>query len=365
MDNITDLSSLKKSPMFQLSLSSKELFHSNFLAWLGIDADLRQVFKSLMIGLGIKEAFVKSWKDNFEVLREKDHLDLIVKARDISDDQSNYNKQTTLDSWYVVIENKIKSIPNDKQLESYSTKCGNCQEKLLLVISGEPMPLNYGWRRVNYTQVVKALESSMHLVSNSYKKAIIADYVDMLKYLINIIECQEVSMESNYIYNPTTELKELRIADLVDKWRAAKISKMYEENTDFEFNVGYTDAQSLIETYVPLDNIELGIQIQGRQYRRCIIGNIKDDAILNICKGFLFETRSKFREKMNSEYPNIFDTEAVKGEQNKPFCSYNKNKVGKTFWYQYVVIREDATIEQIMECVVKDRTLAENILKKQ
>jgi hypothetical protein len=185
MDNITDLSSLKKSPMFQLSLSSKELFHSNFLAWLGIDADLRQVFKSLMIGLGIKEAFVKSWKDNFEVLREKDHLDLIVKARDISDDQSNYNKQTTLDSWYVVIENKIKSIPNDKQLESYSTKCGNCQEKLLLVISGEPMPLNYGWRRVNYTQVVKALESSMHLVSNSYKKAIIADYVDMLKYLIN------------------------------------------------------------------------------------------------------------------------------------------------------------------------------------
>jgi hypothetical protein len=33
-DLISESDILKKSPLFNLSLSSKELFHSNFLAWL-------------------------------------------------------------------------------------------------------------------------------------------------------------------------------------------------------------------------------------------------------------------------------------------------------------------------------------------
>ena len=45
---------LAKSPMFKLSLSSKELFHSNFLEWLS-NVD-EKAFKSLILDMaGLKE----------------------------------------------------------------------------------------------------------------------------------------------------------------------------------------------------------------------------------------------------------------------------------------------------------------------
>ncbi len=39
---------LQNNPIFQLSLSSKELFHSNFLAWLAEDKNTRGIFNQLM-----------------------------------------------------------------------------------------------------------------------------------------------------------------------------------------------------------------------------------------------------------------------------------------------------------------------------
>ena len=39
---------LQNNPIFQLSLSSKELFHSNFLAWLAEDKNTRSLFNRLM-----------------------------------------------------------------------------------------------------------------------------------------------------------------------------------------------------------------------------------------------------------------------------------------------------------------------------
>lgn len=39
----TFVETLKNNPIFQLSLSSKELFHSNFLAWLAEDDNTRCV----------------------------------------------------------------------------------------------------------------------------------------------------------------------------------------------------------------------------------------------------------------------------------------------------------------------------------
>lgn len=39
---------LKGNAIFQLSLSSKELFHSNFLAWLAEDENTRNIFNQIM-----------------------------------------------------------------------------------------------------------------------------------------------------------------------------------------------------------------------------------------------------------------------------------------------------------------------------
>lgn len=42
---------LQNNPIFQLSLSSKESFHSNFLAWLAEDKNTRGIFNQLMASL--------------------------------------------------------------------------------------------------------------------------------------------------------------------------------------------------------------------------------------------------------------------------------------------------------------------------
>ena len=58
MSNITNyqeaINYLKTSPMFNLSLASKELFHSNFLYWLSIID--KQLFKNLIEELGVETA---------------------------------------------------------------------------------------------------------------------------------------------------------------------------------------------------------------------------------------------------------------------------------------------------------------------
>lgn len=356
---------LHQSPMFHFSLHAKELFHSNFLAWLGTDAELRPVFKAVILRLGIDKTFIESWSDDFEVLREKDNLDLVVKAPDglRNAKHKNAKAQIVPGKWYVVIENKVKSIPTERQLKEYTEKCGDDTiRKLLLVISGDAKDLNNGWRRVNYTQVSDALKESLPLVINDYKKAIIADYIGMVEALVAIVNSVDISMDSAYLYVPSRELDDLRIADLVDKWRAARIANIININTGLHCNPGYTNKQSIIETFVPFKNFSIGIQIQGKQYRRCIMGNIPEEEIVEVSEGFLKGTRAEFRNEMNSLYPGVFDTTPISGEENRNYCSYGKKTDGVTFWYQYVVIKKDTTIGQIMECLASDMKMIREYL---
>lgn len=369
MNNQSDYQYLKESPMFHFSLHAKELFHSNFLAWLGMDPELREIFINVLIkGFGIDEETVKSWGNEFEVLREKDNLDLIVKAPDHIEKSKrrNANDRIVSGQWYVVLENKIKSVPNKAQLDKYaediSKKCGGDPgkvEKILLSICESDIELNDGWRLVTYSNIADSLKKSVNQVKNPYKRYILEDYIKMVEALIDILNSEEVNMTSPFLFRPSRELDELRIADLVDKRRASRIAEIYAKNTTgLEYYSGYTNKQSLIETFARYGNIGTGIQIQGSQYRHCITGDIKESEVADKSKGFLSNTRKEFRDKMLKLYPGIFETKPVKGEANRRFNSYNKDKEGETFWYQYVTIRPDATIEQIMECIAEDMKTA-------
>lgn len=363
-----DYKYLNESPMFHFSLHAKELFHSNFLAWLGMDPELREIFINVLIeGFGIDEETVKSWVNEIEVLREKDNLDLVVKAPDHIEKSKRRkaNDRIVSGQWYAVIENKIKSIPNKDQLVRYADdinkKCGGDPgkvEKILLSICESDIELTDGWRLVTYSNIVDVLKDSVNQVKDPYKKYIITDYIKMIEALIDILNSEEVNMTSPFLFRPSRELDELRIADLVDKRRAARIAEIYTKNTGLKYDSGYTNKQSLIETFARYGNIGMGIQIQGSQYRHCIMGDIKESEVVDKSNGFLSNTRKAFRDKMLKLYPDVFESRSVRGEDNRHFNSYDKNKAGNTFWYQYVTIRPDATIEQIMECIAEDMKTA-------
>ena len=114
---------LKKSPMFNLSLSSKELFHSNFLYWLSLIN--RDAFKKLIQGL-LNNNSELDWGEQWEVSREYMSFDLCV--MDKSDEsidpcaESEQNNTKNRPKIYLVIENKVKSIPYKAQLDKYVCK---------------------------------------------------------------------------------------------------------------------------------------------------------------------------------------------------------------------------------------------------
>ena len=123
MGIITDL---KNSPMFHLSLSSKELFHSNLLAWLAEDPDTRELFVEVLKLFGLENSQARDLaegirKDKYMVLREYNNFDFcICEKLENNDDESD--EKSLVGKIVLVLENKFKSIPYEKQLKEYIEK---------------------------------------------------------------------------------------------------------------------------------------------------------------------------------------------------------------------------------------------------
>ena len=131
------LASLAKSPTFVMSLGAKELFHTNFLAFLLESREpsiqpIQSKLKTLFFGHG-KVGRVVTW-------REKNSLDLVIMPApktngnteeaeldyNCSCDKCNNNAAGKSYKYChtiaVVIEAKLKSIPTHQQLDDYDKK---------------------------------------------------------------------------------------------------------------------------------------------------------------------------------------------------------------------------------------------------
>jgi hypothetical protein len=104
---------LKNNFLFQASLGSKELFHSNMLAWILEQKNDNGEFEALkifmMYVLNIDIPLITN-QEEIKIAREENKIDLTIKWK-------------TGDDWnFVFIENKMKSIPTEKQLTEYDDK---------------------------------------------------------------------------------------------------------------------------------------------------------------------------------------------------------------------------------------------------
>lgn len=109
------INKLKKSPIFNLSLSSKELFHSNFLSWLAenYNEEFGHIFIEYLKDKPTKSSRIK------DIKREKKNIDLSFTYIENSQE--------------LLIENKIKSIPYVEQLIKYS-KAGTKNQNYIVTI---------------------------------------------------------------------------------------------------------------------------------------------------------------------------------------------------------------------------------------
>ena len=112
MENIIE--NLKNNFLFQASLGSKELFHSNLIAWILEQENENGEYEALKIFLKTINAKVPlnslKKENEIKISREENNIDLIIKWKE----NEEWN--------FVFIENKIKSIPTSTQLEEYNEK---------------------------------------------------------------------------------------------------------------------------------------------------------------------------------------------------------------------------------------------------
>ncbi len=361
MENV--INSLRRSPLFNLSLSSKELFHSNFLYWIAKNYPLE--FGELFI-----EFLSVSSEDLYlnpnEVFREKEYIDLSFKY-------SNGQE--------VLIENKVKSIPYIQQLEKYSENHNSNKNYILLSLSypsffqsKDKLMINgVIWHYLSYVDLRIKLKSLSCNLSDEYHKKIIEDYCFFIEGLEEVNELCELKTEDffdfhsigkNQIYEDLQEIRlhdfylkkkyELIAFELFNKLKA-KDKSLFDFGSPFAWESknstifighGMTRAQGFIDLkYLISSNLALGIQIQGDNYRMVV-----EDANGKVAKNI--------KEKLDSglwfDFSKFFPGLIIHPKGKKEF-----NKYGETFFYKSVKLGTDFKLDKIFEIILSDVNLIE------
>lgn len=207
----TIIKDLSNNVMFSLSLSSKELFHSNLWAWLG--RKYPKMFTEIFLDEKVE------LDENSIILREYKNFDLYVETKN---------------SIYV-FENKCKSMPNKSQLKEYDKKLAEIKDekkkeietKTKLISYFEPIgtyvwtdddtpPRKHDWSIITYNKLyenfTESFKKNEKIIENN-DKIIIEEYIKCLKLLNdlhNSIELNDkTTIEKYYSLLDNNEIKEL------------------------------------------------------------------------------------------------------------------------------------------------------------
>ncbi len=376
---------LKTSPLFNLSLSSKELFHSNFLSWLA--QQYPEFFVEICKDLGC----MAGWSNtHWNVKREYMNFDLCIEADgDI----------------VLVLENKVKSIPSKSQLDEYVSKLNKKEKQdnenrdLLLLSLSTSFPDKQAienamkWQIRSYEDLWQAIMKNKHnFVHNLYENDLIEDYCLFIATLHELSKSWKVENTSHFLLseNEKKTSKDLRIADLQDKiWYSQLLEQLNtclkEDNRwhnvisgmniekigrnenkclcEVFTNYGFTHGQGLLEAKIKINkDYVLLIQIQGNRYCHGIEwikkGKWNYNQLWEMTKEEeLIKNLSffQFTENKPAHFPNICKdiNEPITNRKRKDEIR-NFNKYGDRFLYQSKQIKEEALVSEVLDAIKKE-----------
>lgn len=404
---------LKKSPMFNLSLSSKELFHSNMLAWIAEDEETKDLFVEILKLFGVEEAKAQDFadkirKDEYMVLREYKNFDLcICKKEPAPNTVKGYKEGQIL----LVLENKFKSIPYKAQLEKYQQKAyelNKSEENLHFVLlsltqnayefdfNTNPFKVeNCDWHYVSYEDYAKLLLKDSSV--KDFKAQVIKDYANYIKefsnYLSQNLPQSITSGKWTSTLAPNDDLKPIRMDDIWQKLIANLIlielceagvkaqlvtsPNQYSVGTKTEdfiklqgkpvvhVGAGLSRASGLVEIKINIGgDCVFGVQIQGGLYKRLLETtkgvlptNTTDQRDYYISKLNVFSDMFRLKETDVWNFtPNIFDN------SHPLYPKWKNTKAGlqgfggydNTFIAQWKKISKDATVGDVIAAMIED-----------
>lgn len=283
-----ELKELQENPMFKFSMSSLELFHSNFLEWLfdqnysaflkcfGIEVETNKEYtieREFCLGSSKNDGKKKNWI-----------TDIAVFAKDKNNDDEKYRSELVL-----IIENKIKSLPSKGQLEAQAEFAGNNCKKVLLTLF--VLPKDYdckglGFAVVEYKDLIKGIREQYK--NTKYFVPYIEDYCQMVETLKRIIDNDKVVIKNKDGYftfhYDSDNLKDCGMQDAFRKYQAAQLVQMasneFNDKSKYNYEMPIITAANLnnkkacVDVFLELEkDLYVGVQIEYDQFRVCFLGN--------------------------------------------------------------------------------------------
>lgn len=346
--NMDYLKNLKANPIFAMSLSEKELFHSNFWAWL---------FERNKKYIGIFFDEIIDIKE-YTVEREQGNRDITVWTE-------NGHKA-------YVIENKLKSIPKVEQLIKYQQTLDTKFTKGIITGIYAPRFELDGWKFMSYDVIGRKIKEIANKTENDcFEKQLIIRYADMLADLISAMNESYRLTLNKWQLNCFKNFEKSRIDDVLKKLKASELASYLDkelkdavpENAGrngcytLRIEEGFTNKSPLIDLfYVFYDSNELskiGIQIQGTQYKRIVeykkMPEEKKDKIFE-----KFAALGWFEDYDRNNSKIIMGRKTA---QTKRYCLFKP-----AFMYQYWTMDEEVPFEVIKEHLIDDLSFAAKIL---
>lgn len=367
------IKNLENSPIYAMSLGSKELFHSNFWAWL-----MRRNKGFVRFFFNEIDDEKLSGKENFEyVKREEKNRDITIH---------------TVDGGIYVIENKIKSLPYVKQLAKYQIEAGRSfnggvlaalkdpnfdenveykviankeehnvkvrkdENKYSFVIDGKLS--DKVWRFLSYTDIVSEVKKNNMNFSNS-ETYIIDEYIKVTKEISDIIT-QKIDDNENVFSLECTELHDLK--DIYKKYKMSHFNEYLRTKlanySGLKIVQGYSNDANLSIFYErKLESgirKRVGIQIEGKQYRR-YAEFLDGDKRIEFDK---YKDRNWFVNIENG-YLNYGQDIKRKTGMKRDRCQYN----GGIFVYQYWKIDYETTYDTLARVIEDDMKIAKDLVE--
>lgn len=265
---------LDNSIIYQMSLNSHELFHSNLWAWL-MEKDRRFI-----------SVFFPELSAAEKIRREEDNRDITIWY----DDNNAY-----------VIENKFKSIPTEAQLISYEKKLrleNKFAKGILTGICKPAISIGMGalsnWSFLSYEEIANRIDDYVLSAGeplDTFSVNVIKQYSSMIRNLCSIVqfELEKNKDHVSQLEPPKTEkYNTIRIRDLLIKMHADafcaelrnderydKLQQSLGQDCELIIEAGFSNKSGIVDALIQVKSNNpkqeydrrIGVQIQGNQFR--------------------------------------------------------------------------------------------------
>lgn len=319
---------IKRSPMFYLFVSSRELFHTNFWYWLSTlnKAETVKLFTDTQFDADL--FFKREHRQCLKIdkVKKKANIDLLI-----CDDK---NSQAL-----VAIENKIKDFAKEEQLTKIRDAFSDDKIEFIVttLFSYADLESQFkNWKIKTYKEIAEAINASA-FTTDSYYQNLIEDYKRFtanLALLAEEISKQYLNDTYNFAITQVRKgkdkafesiakdeprnlfelLDEIKMWESYQKFRASHLLYHFSKTTT---NTSYTTYHSLNNRKATIgfeykikgdDKLKVGIQIEDQQFRKFVrCRNAESIAVKLFEKKILFnDTFEKARGRRFLKYDTTF-----------------------------------------------------------